>query len=79
MSTSPLDKCLRLAERRQANWGAFPKTDPMVTDELTRQLDAAYAERRRSVARRRHGTTDAIVKRARVEREIERLASANGS
>lgn len=76
---SSLDTILELAARRQRNWGAHPKTDPSLSDELTRKLEEAYAIRRREVAQSQHGSTADIVKRARVEREIERLASANGA
>ena len=73
----PLDHLNDLATRRQANWGAYPKTDAGLTFDLTAELEEAWSRFRRDRAQRRHGDASAIVKRARVEREIERLASSN--
>ena len=67
------------AARRQANWSSYPRTSSQLTVDLTDELELLYARRRKERAQRRHGPTAAIVRRARVEREIERLAATNGS
>lgn len=74
---SSLDLLNNLAAKRQANWGAYPKTDAGLTFDLTERLEAGWEKFRRDRAQRRYGDASAIVKRARVEREIERLASSN--
>ncbi len=40
---------------------------------LTRLIDECYAARRRAAAEDVHGTREEIVKRARIETELERL------
>lgn len=65
------------ARKRQANWGRYPRCDERTTADLTRKLDELYAEHRLQRARTHHGDVLTIIRRARVEREIERLVTSN--
>lgn len=59
-----------LVKSRQAAWRAGQPAGG-----ISAQIDAAYAELRGTVARASHGSPDEIIKRARTERELERLMS----
>jgi hypothetical protein len=68
-------KIERAARRRQATWAAG--CDPVEIAARTRELDELYSQLRVERARRDYGDRLVIVKRARVERELERLMESN--
>lgn len=70
------ERASRLAEQRQA---ARIAGDVVQVDKLTRELNKLYDEKRRRVAQACHGSNGTIVKRARIETELERLMSGNGT
>lgn len=68
-----MKKIHRASDQRQENWSAHPLTDPMTTKEITDNLHDLWAQYRLERARTRHGDRAIIIKRSRVERELERL------
>lgn len=70
------ERVSRLSEQREA---ARCVGDRTAVERLTRELDRLYAEKRLRVAQNHHGSNAQIVKRARIETELERLMSRNGS
>lgn len=60
------------SRQRQANWAGGITQE---TQHLTQHLDDLYAEKRQQLAQARHGRREDIVKRARIESELERLMS----
>jgi hypothetical protein len=66
------------ARQRSENWASHPRTDPGVTRQMTDRLGDLYGELRLERARNQHGDPAEIRRRARIEREIERLMSDNG-
>lgn len=74
-----LDEQIELVtERRRANW-ARPCPDPVVSRELAQELEELWARKREVDATSRNGPRELIVKRARVERELERTLSRAAS
>lgn len=70
------DRATKLAEQREA---ARRIGDSLKVAQLTREMNELYAEKRRRVATGQHGSSnEQIVKRARIETELERLMSDNG-
>lgn len=60
----------------QARSEAWQAGDPdHVVADLTTKIDTLYAERRRTRVELVHGPADVIIKRARIESELERLMS----
>lgn len=66
-----LAKITSAAGRRQANW--LNGSDPILTAELTERLNSLWAELRLARGQAQHGDPTLIRRRARIEREIERL------
>jgi len=65
------------ARTRQRAWLQRP-ADAVEAAHQTRLLDDLFEERRMERARSRYGDRDQIVRRARVEVELERLVGAAG-
>lgn len=63
----------RITQERRDLWKEGG--DPIRSAEIARELTELYAELRLVRARRRSGPPEGIVKRARVERELEKLYS----
>ena len=59
----------RLVQERQALWA-----QGRPAGSLSDELEKAYDERRREMAAQQHGAAAEIIRRARVERELEKLA-----
>jgi hypothetical protein len=66
-----LDRIQKAAQKRQASW--LNGCDPFEIAQLTKKLEELYEQHRLERARDRHGDRFQIVKRARVERELEKL------
>lgn len=77
MSNGTMAKIHSASRRRSSNWQA-PKCDPGVTHQMTGRLEELYSDLRLERARAQHGDPLEIRRRARIEREIERLMSDNG-
>lgn len=67
------DKADALAQARNE---ARAAGDAVRAKQLTQELDALYAARRLAAAQSVAGTREEIVRRARIETELERLMSA---
>lgn len=78
MASDTLAKIHSAASRRSANWAAHPRTDASLTSQMTERLSDLYGKLRLERARSQHGDPAEIRRRARIEREIERLMSDNG-
>jgi hypothetical protein len=57
-----------LTDERRVRWQQGLPAGP-----ITDQINAAWDELRRMRAVQQHGTTESIVQRARIERELEKL------
>lgn len=66
------DRIDRLVKARQDRWLAGKPAGS-----LSEEIEKAYDERRREQAAQEHGTAEAIIRRARVEREIEKLMGSD--
>jgi len=74
VSRSTLSKIQSAAARRQREWlKDVEQRDPVLVSRMTARLDELYAERRHDLATRPFGTKDEVIRRARVERELEKL------
>jgi hypothetical protein len=74
-SKSTAQQIEEAAKARQRAWLQRP-ADAIVAARQTRLLDDLFEERRQERARTRYGDRDQIVRRARVEVELERLVGA---
>ena len=70
MSETHDERIERLVDERQAAWRAGRPTGS-----IAEELEKAYDERRRAQAQAVHGPRELIERRARVERELEKLAA----
>ena len=69
------DRIHAVSRKRQEIWAGAP-SEPGEVERLSKELTDLYRERRASKTRAEVGVTrDEIVKRARVESELERLIS----
>lgn len=72
-----IDEIDRLSRRRQALWAGAPADSPAEVSRITTRLADLYEQKRHDHARTSSRRRAEIVRRARVEWELERLVVAD--